>query len=127
MVNFNYSVGSGTPASKTVTYDSAVGTLPVAFEAGFTFLGWSTVEQVGYTARSVPTESLFDASTIYTTAGNITVYAWYHEDIRIWTRSGGGATTEDGASRCLFEKASYADGQWLFSGNWNPIDEQYEL
>ena len=126
-VTFDYSVGSGTPASKTVTYDSAVGTLPVAFEAGFTFLGWSTVEQVGYTARSVPTESLFDASTIYTTDGNKTVYAWFHEDIRIWTRSGGGSTTEDGVSRCLFEKASYTDGQWLFSGNWNPVDEQYEL
>lgn len=126
-LTFNYSVGSGSPASKSVTYDSAVGALPVAFEAGFTFLGWSTVEQVGYTARSIPVENVFDANTVYTTAGNQTIYAWYHEDIRVWTRSGGEGTTEEGTSRCLFEKASYTEGQWLFSGNWDPIDEQYEL
>ena len=40
-VTFNPNGGSVSPTTKTVTYDSAYGTLPTPTRAGYTFAGWS--------------------------------------------------------------------------------------
>ena len=40
IVTYDYAGGSGSPASKTVTYDSTYGTLPEPTKTGYTFDGW---------------------------------------------------------------------------------------
>ena len=59
--------GSVSPETKAVTYDAAVGELPVATKAGYTFLGWfdeATGEQ-------------YTSETVYKVAGELTLTARY--------------------------------------------------
>ena len=64
-LTYNAGGGSVSPASKSVTYNAAYGTLPVPVRAGYTFNGW-------YTAASGGTEV---TSATKMGAGNTTIYA----------------------------------------------------
>ena len=62
--------GTVTPTTHSVTYDTAVGTLPMPVRAGFTFAGWFTAATGG---------TQYTATTPYTTAGAMTLHAqWGH-------------------------------------------------
>ncbi|MCM1307716.1 MAG: InlB B-repeat-containing protein [Butyrivibrio sp.] len=65
-VTFNANGGSCSTASKTVEYSKAYGTLPTPNKSGNTFEGWYTSSSGG---------SRVSADTIYSTAGNTTLYA----------------------------------------------------
>ena len=58
------------PESKQVTYDAAVGALPVLSRAGFNFTGWN--------AASNGSGETYTAVTLYRMDGNLTLYA-------VWT------------------------------------------
>ena len=50
---FQVDGGSVNPTSKTVTYDSKVGTLPIPTKSGKVFLGWFDEDGVQYTSETV--------------------------------------------------------------------------
>ncbi len=58
------------PATKEVTYNSAVGELPVPTRTGYTFLGWADEDGNAVTAE-----------TVYTIAGDSTYYAVWERNI----------------------------------------------
>lgn len=71
-VSYNVNGGNAiSPASKTVAYAAAYGTLPVASRIGYTFAGW-------YTAPSGGTQ--INATTIVTILANQTLYAHWNEN-----------------------------------------------
>lgn len=65
-ITYNANGGSVSPTSKTVTYNSAYGTLPTPTRSGYTFNGWFTASSGGTQVTS---------STTYTTAADSTIYA----------------------------------------------------
>lgn len=65
-VTFIYNGGIGSPASTTVTYDMAYGTLPAPTRTGYTFNGWTLAE----TGTDYVT-----STTIVATAGDHNLYA----------------------------------------------------
>ncbi len=65
-LNFNANGGSVDPASKTVTFDAAIGELPVPTRTGYDFAGWYTAADGG---------TAVTADTVYTTAADSAVYA----------------------------------------------------
>lgn len=123
-VSFNYGVGSGETNTKVVTYGSSYGILPTGYKLGYTFLGWSTTEQTLYTSTEVPVESRIDLNTTVGIYTDHTLYAWYHEDTRVWSYNTENSTA---TSRCLYRKTSYSEGVWLFAGNYDPETETYIL
>jgi len=66
-LNFDAQGGSISPASKTVTYGSQVGTLPTPTRDGYTFGGWWT--------NTNGSGTQYFSTTVYNTAGNTTIYA----------------------------------------------------
>jgi len=76
-INFDPDGGTVAELSKQVTFNSAVGILPNATKEGYVFKGWQ-----GYTA-----------STIYTTAGDITLKAtWEKQKFIVSFKTNGGST-----------------------------------
>lgn len=69
-LNFNAEGGTVYPAFLLVTFDAAVGTLPVPTRTGYDFAGWNTLADGTGTA--------FTAETVYSVAGDTTLHA-------IWT------------------------------------------
>ena len=67
-ITFDPNGGTVEPASKTVTYGSAYGELPVPVREGHTFVGWYTSPEGG---------DLITADTLKNNAGNQTLYAHY--------------------------------------------------
>ena len=65
-LNFDANGGSVSTKSKSVTYDSAIGTLPTPTRTGYIFTGW-------FTDKNWTTQ--VKTTTIYKTASNSTVYA----------------------------------------------------
>lgn len=63
---YNANGGSVSPSSKTVTYNSSIGTLPTPTRSGYSFAGWYT---------SISGGSQVTSSTTYSTAGDSTIYA----------------------------------------------------
>ena len=59
--------GMTNPESRQVTYDAAVGVLPVLTRAGYNFAGWN--------AASGGNGETYTATTLYRTDGNLTLYA----------------------------------------------------
>jgi uncharacterized repeat protein (TIGR02543 family) len=59
--------GTVNPTSKTVTSNTAVGTLPTPTRSGYTFAEWNTAQNGSGTA--------YTATTVYTQTGNLTLYA----------------------------------------------------
>ncbi len=66
-LSFNANGGAVSPASKGVTFNQAVGTLPTPTRTGYTFAGWN--------AAVNGSGSVWNASTTYTAVGNTTLYA----------------------------------------------------
>lgn len=86
---FNANGGKCDTTSKTVTYDSAVGTLPTPTKEGEVFMGWYDADGNKYTS-----------DTVYKVAGDTTLYAKWAEEafvlLKIYT---GGKT--DSADRIV--------------------------
>lgn len=75
-VTFNANGGTvGTP-SKTVTYGSQYGDLPIPTYAGYNFKGWYTDPDNG---------TLVSSANIYSVAGNQTLYAHWTENVTYWS------------------------------------------
>ena len=70
-VTFNANGGTVSPATASVTYDAAYGTLPTPTYSGYRFAGWWTATSGG---------SLVTSSTTVSTAANHTLYALWTED-----------------------------------------------
>jgi uncharacterized repeat protein (TIGR02543 family) len=66
-LTFDAQGGTVNPTSATVTYDSAVGTLPTPTRTGYTFGGWYVVANGG--------GAKYETTTIYNVLGNLTLYA----------------------------------------------------
>ena len=65
-VTFDSAGGSTpSPASKTVTYGDAYGTLPTVTRTGYTFAGWYTSESGGDLRTASDTVSITSATTLY--------------------------------------------------------------
>ena len=65
-LTFNAGEGTTSGTSKTVPYGTTIGTLPNATRANYIFLGWYDAQSGG---------NRYTESTVYNTAGNITLYA----------------------------------------------------
>ena len=68
-ITFNANGGNVDVASKEVTYDAAIGELPVPTKAHATFKGWYTSTTGG---------SVYTASTVYKNGGDKTLYAQWN-------------------------------------------------
>lgn len=71
----SYWTGSGTTATKSVTYASTYGTLPTPTWTGFNFDGWHT------TNSQLSTTKTITSSTKVSTASNHTLYAHWTRDL----------------------------------------------
>jgi uncharacterized protein (TIGR02145 family)/uncharacterized repeat protein (TIGR02543 family) len=71
-INFNPQGGTVTPTTKMVTYNSAVGELPIPTKPGNTFSNWNT--------QTTGAGSNYTSNTIYNQLGSANLYA-------IWTTS----------------------------------------
>ena len=100
--------GTGTEATKTVTYDSTYGTLPTPTRTGYTFDGW-------YTASTGGTE--VTSAMAVTTASDHTIYAHWTANTYIITLDNSDATT-DGTSTLYFR---YDDGVYLDNSYTNKM------
>jgi uncharacterized repeat protein (TIGR02543 family) len=83
----NYTEGTN-PSDQNVTYDAAVGLLPALTRTGYTFGGWNTLASGdGIT---------YSEDKVYTTAGNITLYAKWtaHTYTLSFDAQGGGYVTD---------------------------------
>lgn len=72
---FQVEGGTVNPTSKTVTYDSAVGTLPTPTRSGDVFLGWFDANGVQYTS-----------STVYKVNGDTTLTARWQSESTVMLR-----------------------------------------
>ena len=76
--------GTVSPASKSVTYGSAYGSLPTPTRTGYSFAGWYTQRDAG---------TLVTANTIYTTEGDSTIYARWSDSVYNIVFNGNGSTS----------------------------------
>lgn len=67
IINFDAQGGVVSPTSTVVTYNSAVGSLPIPTKSNYSFVGWNS--QVGGSG------AYYSSSTVYSIAGDTTVYA----------------------------------------------------
>jgi len=68
-LTFDAQGGTVSPSNQTVTYGTAVGTLPTPTRSGYNFGGWFTQTNSNGTQ--------YYATTVYNTAGNTTIYAYW--------------------------------------------------
>lgn len=105
IVTLDANGGFVSPTSKTVTYDSTYGTLPVPTRTGYKFLGW-------YTAKSGGTQ--ITSSTKVTITAAQTLYAqWEPMNVAYYNNNG---------TYVLCNTYGKVDGQWqpmLFYGKIN--------
>ena len=94
-VTFNANGGTDAePASKTVTFDAAYGTLATTNRKGYTLVGW-------FTAKDGGTE--VESTTVVATAGDHTLYAhWtpntYNYEIHYYVQQPDGSYVEDASA-----------------------------
>ncbi|MBP3493968.1 MAG: InlB B-repeat-containing protein, partial [Oscillospiraceae bacterium] len=114
-LTFNANGGSVSPASKTVTYDSAYGDLPTPSRTNYRFLGW-------YTAASGGTQ--VTSATVHKTAGNTTIYAHWTWDVQI-TNTYDGYLRPAGATPASYkwyrDSASYVDKNTTWNNSWTAV------
>jgi len=70
VLSFDAQGGEVSPSTKSVYYNSAVGTLPTPSKTNYTFVSWNTAADGSGTD--------YNSSTVYTVSGNATVYAQYN-------------------------------------------------
>ena len=88
-LNLDAGEGKVDPASVTVTYNEKIGELPVPTRTGYTFLGWVDADGNSVTAE-----------TVYTVAGDYTVYAQWEAiiyNITVIANEGGKVEVKDTA------------------------------
>ena len=90
--------GTPVPASKTVTYGSAYGSLAATSRTGYTFAGW-------FTAASGGTQ--VTAATIVNTAGNHTLFAQWTANTYTLTFDANGGSTPVPASKTVTYGSAY--------------------
>ena len=89
-ISFNAQPGTCATSTKKVTYSAAVGELPVATREGYVFDGWYDKDS----------GKVYNSTTVYTTAGNITLYARWVVKITLDPGSDGSVSkTEINASK----------------------------
>jgi uncharacterized repeat protein (TIGR02543 family) len=122
-LTFNTNGGTTPIASKSVTYNSAYGTLPTPTRTGYTFNGW-------YTAASGGTKKT--SSSTYSTIGNSTLYAhWSPITYTIAFNANGGSGTMSNMSCSYnteytltansFTRTNYIFMGWATSANGEVI------
>jgi Listeria/Bacterioides repeat len=91
ILSFNIQLdGVATPASKTITYNTAVGVLPAPSCAGYTFTGWNTqADGLGNT---------FTAATVFLSTINVILYAQWEANTYTLYFSAQAAKVSDPAS-----------------------------
>ncbi len=82
-VYFNAEGGTCDTASKTVTFDSTYGTLPIPTRTGYTFNGWYTAASGGTQVTASTTVSITAAQTLYA--------QWTADTYRVTFDSNGGS------------------------------------
>ena len=98
-VTFNANGGSVSTASKSVTYDSAYGTLPTPTRTGYTFNGWFTAASGG--------SKVID-STKVTTASNHTLFArWTANTYTVTFDANGGSVSNESESTTVTYDSTY--------------------
>lgn len=80
---FNANGGKCDTASKTVTFDAKVGTLPTPTKEGEVFMGW--FDEAG---------NKYTADTVYQVAGDITLYAKWAKEATVFLKIYTGGSTE---------------------------------
>ena len=86
-LTFDPNGGTCDTSGKTVTFDSAIGTMPVPARDGYRFDGWYTAADGG---------SLIGETTRYTTQGNLTLYAhWSAARYKLIFDANGGTCTRE--------------------------------
>lgn len=122
-LNFNANKTGATvsPASKSVTFDAAVGDLPVPSVTAYDFTGW-------FTAAADGTQVTKD--TVYKTAGNSTVYAHWTPTVYNITFNTDGGNSISGITYDIEDtsvslptpvKTGYTFSHWIVetqAGNW---------
>lgn len=86
-LTFDANGGTVSPDSKTVTFDSAIGELPIPVREGYTFKGWYTAKGNG---------EIVTSQTKYVTACDSTYYAdWTETGYKLTFDANGGTVTPD--------------------------------
>ena len=98
-VTLNPNGGTVSPTSKSVTYNTAYGILPTPTRNGYSFDGWFTEASDG---------TKVEANTVYTTAGNSTIYAqWTAIEYPIVYDLDGGTVAPANYTAYTIESASF--------------------
>ena len=95
-VSFDANGGTCSDSSKSVTYDSAYGTLPIPTRTGYGFDGWFTSAQGG---------SAVDADTVMSTASNHTLYAHWIANTHTVSFDANGGTCSDSSKSVAYDSA----------------------
>ena len=95
-VNFDANGGTCSDSSKSVTYDSAYGTLPIPTRTGYGFDGWFTSAQGG---------SAVNADTVMSTASNHTLYAHWIANTHTVSFDANGGTCSDSSKSVAYDSA----------------------
>ena len=95
-VSFDANGGTCSDSSKSVTYDSAYGTLPIPTRTGYGFDGWFTSAQGG---------SAVDADTVMSTASNHTLYAHWIANTHTVNFDANGGTCSDSSKSVAYDSA----------------------
>ena len=95
-VSFDANGGTCSDSSKSVTYNSAYGTLPIPTRTGYGFDGWFTSAQGG---------SAVDADTVMSTADNHTLYAHWIANTHTVSFDANGGTCSDSSKSVAYDSA----------------------
>ena len=95
-VSFDANGGTCPDSSKSVTYNSAYGTLPIPTRTGYGFDGWFTSAQGG---------SAVDADTVMSTASNHTLYAHWSANAYTVSFDANGGTCPTASKEVNFNSA----------------------
>ena len=95
-VSFDANGGTCPDSSKSVTYNSAYGTLPIPTRTGYRFDGWFTSAQGG---------SAVDADTVMSTASNHTLYAHWIANTHTVSFDANGGKCSDSSKSVAYDSA----------------------
>jgi uncharacterized repeat protein (TIGR02543 family) len=114
-LSFDAQGGTVSPVSIGVTLDAPIGQLPIPTREGYTFSGWNTAPD--------GTGATWGAATVYSIAGNSTLYAqWTVKDYTITFDSAGGsavAPITQAFGTAITPPADPTREGYTFAG-WNP-------
>lgn len=119
-LTFNANGGNVSTSTKTVTYDSAYGTLPTPTRTGYTFNGWYTSKTEGTQVKSSDT-----------CKGNATVYAhWTERTATLIYQNGGHGEAPEPVEMKYTEEitaASISERGYVFNGWQDSTGTIYQI